>query len=70
MTLLREIQLLLERTYAPVPINLEACVIGESRCAVLSRLAGEETAQLAPADAPSCARPGIRFTWRSSTPGP
>jgi hypothetical protein len=48
MTLLREIQLLLERTYAPVPINLEACVIGESRCAVLSRLAGEEVAHLAP----------------------
>ena len=49
MTLLREIQLLLERTYAPVPINLEACVIGESRCAALNRLAGEEAGQLAPA---------------------
>lgn len=49
MTLLREIQMLLERTYAPVAINLEACVIGESRCAVLNRLAGESAAHLAPA---------------------
>jgi len=49
MTLLREIQMLLERTYAPVPINLESCIIGESRCAVLNRLAGEEVAHLAPA---------------------
>jgi hypothetical protein len=48
MTLLREIQTLLERTYAPVPINLETCVIGESRCAVLNRMAGESAAQLAP----------------------
>lgn len=48
MTLLREIQLLLERTYAPVPINLEACVIGESRCAALNRLAGEQAGRLAP----------------------
>jgi len=48
MTLLREIQMLLERTYAPVPINLEACVIGESRCAVLNRMAGESAEGLAP----------------------
>jgi hypothetical protein len=48
MTLLREIQLLLERTYAPVPVNLEACLIGESRCAALNRLAGEEARHLAP----------------------
>jgi hypothetical protein len=48
MTLLREIQTLLERTYAPVPINLEACVIGETRCAHLNRLAGENSAHLAP----------------------
>ncbi len=48
MTLLREIQTLLERTYAPVPINLESCIIGESRCAVLNRLAGESAAHLAP----------------------
>jgi hypothetical protein len=47
MTLLREIQLLLERTYAPVPINLELCVIGESRCAMLTRLAGADAAGLA-----------------------
>ena len=48
MTLLREIQTLLERTYAPVAINLESCVIGESRCAVLNRMAGESAAHLAP----------------------
>jgi hypothetical protein len=48
MTLLREIQTLLERTYAPVAINLESCVIGESRCAVLNRLAGESALHLAP----------------------
>jgi hypothetical protein len=48
MTLLREIQTLLERTYAPVAIDLETCVIGESRCAVLNRMAGENSAHLAP----------------------
>ncbi len=48
MTLLREIQTLLERTYAPVSINLESCLIGEGRCAVLNRLAGESAAHLAP----------------------
>lgn len=48
MTLLREIQTLLERTYAPAAVNLEACLIGESRCAVLNRLAGEGAAHLAP----------------------
>jgi hypothetical protein len=48
MTLLREIQLLLERTYAPVPVNLELCLIGESRCAALTRLAGPDAAGLAP----------------------
>jgi len=48
MTLLREIQTLLERTYAPVSINLESCVIGESRCAVLNRMAGESALHLAP----------------------
>ncbi|MCE0522180.1 MAG: hypothetical protein LV480_04645 [Methylacidiphilales bacterium] len=48
MTLLREIQTLLERTYAPVSINLESCLIGEGRCAALNRLAGESAAGLAP----------------------
>jgi len=48
MTLLREIQTLLERTYAPISINLESCVIGEGRCGVLNRLAGESAAHLAP----------------------
>jgi hypothetical protein len=48
MTLLREIQTLLERTYAPVPIDLELCLIGESRCAALNRIAGESASHLAP----------------------
>jgi hypothetical protein len=48
MTLLREIQLLLERTYAPVPINLELCLIDDRRCAALTRRAGPEAAALAP----------------------
>ncbi len=48
MTLLREIQLLLERTYASIPINLEHCLIGESRCAALTRLAGPAAFDLAP----------------------
>ena len=48
MTLLREIQLLLERTYAPAAVDLDACVIGEGRCAVLNRLAGETATHLAP----------------------
>lgn len=48
MTLLREIQTLLERTYAPVPINLETCLIGESRLARLNELAGESARHLAP----------------------
>ena len=48
MTLLREIQLLLERTYAPVPINLEHCLIGDRRCAALTRLAGAAAEGLAP----------------------
>ena len=40
---------MLERTYEPVPINLEACVIGESRCAYLNQLVGESALYLAPA---------------------
>jgi hypothetical protein len=48
MTLLAEIQTLLERTYAPVSINLESCLIGERRCAVLNEMAGENSAYLAP----------------------
>jgi hypothetical protein len=48
MTLLREIQTLLERTYAPVSINLESCLIGEGRCAALNQMAGENSAHLAP----------------------
>jgi hypothetical protein len=48
MTLLAEIQMLLERTYAPVSINLETCLIGESRCAALNQMAGESASHLAP----------------------
>ena len=48
MTLLREIQLLLERTYASIPVNLEQCLIGEGRCAALTRLAGPAAVDLAP----------------------
>lgn len=48
MTLLREIQLLLERTYAPVPVNLELCLIGHRRCEALTRRAGPDAAGLAP----------------------
>jgi hypothetical protein len=48
MTLLREIQLLLERTYASIPVNLEQCLIGERRCAVLTQLAGPSAIGLAP----------------------
>jgi len=48
MTLLREIQMLLERTYAPVSVDLELCVIGEGRCAALNRMAGESASHLAP----------------------
>jgi hypothetical protein len=47
MTLFREIQGLLERTYAPLRINLEECVIGSTRCSVLSRQAGESAEGLA-----------------------
>lgn len=47
MTLLAEIQSLLERTYAPAGVNLEECLIGRQRSTELARAAG-----LAPADTP------------------
>ncbi len=40
MTFLHQIQLLLERTYAPTGVNLEDCLIGFRRCEELSKLAG------------------------------
>jgi hypothetical protein len=48
MTLLSEIQGVLERTYGPIGINLEDCLIGPGRCSDLTRLAGGRAAQLAP----------------------
>lgn len=46
MTLLRQIQSLLERTYAPTGINLEEYVIGVRRHLELERLAGKTAAHL------------------------
>jgi hypothetical protein len=46
MTLLREVQELMERTYATTGINLEHCLVGPSRCAVLSRAAGDRAEEL------------------------
>ncbi|MCX7713083.1 MAG: hypothetical protein N2035_05385 [Chthoniobacterales bacterium] len=40
-SLFREIQLLLERTYSAVGLNLEECIIGPTRCKELSRAAGK-----------------------------
>ena len=40
MTLLRQIQNLLERTYTPTGINLEDFLIGRQRCTELTHLAG------------------------------
>lgn len=48
MTLLHQIQRLLERTYADVGVNLEQCVIGAGRCADLTRLAGPSANDLSP----------------------
>ena len=46
VTFLRQIQLLLERTYSPVGINLESCLIGHQRYAELSALAGPMAQEL------------------------
>lgn len=40
MTLLAEVQEVLERTYEPVGINLEECLINRKRCEELGHLAG------------------------------
>src|SRR5262250_1746994 len=45
-TLFRQIQTLFERTYAQVGINLEDCLINQSRCAQLSMLAGKSAREL------------------------
>lgn len=46
MTFLRQIQLLLERTYAPAGINLETCLISRQRYEELSLLAGSHVREL------------------------
>ena len=45
-TLFSQIQLLFERTYAQVGINLEDCLIDRTRCAQLSMLAGTSAREL------------------------
>lgn len=45
-TLFSQIQRLFERTYAQVGINLEDCLIDQSRCRQLTRLAGASAAEL------------------------
>jgi len=45
-TLFSQIQMLFERTYAQVGINLEDCLIDRRRCAQLSILAGKSARQL------------------------
>jgi hypothetical protein len=45
-TLFSEIQRLFERTYASVGVNLEDCLIGDTRCGQLSRLAGASACEL------------------------
>jgi hypothetical protein len=45
-TLFSQIQLLFERTYAQVGINLEDCLIDRHRCAQLSTLAGKSAREL------------------------
>lgn len=48
MTLISQIQSLLERTYAEAGVNLEECVIGPGRCQILTQLAGASARQLSP----------------------
>ncbi len=48
MTLLAQIQTLLERTYDSIGVDLEACVVGTGRCADLTKLAGESAEKLSP----------------------
>ena len=46
MTLLREIQILLERTYGPTGVNFEEFVLGPSRSRALSEMAGTSAAEI------------------------
>jgi hypothetical protein len=48
MSLLKEIQGLWERTYAEAGLDLELCVVGEERCATLTRWAGRSARDLSP----------------------
>src|SRR5262245_66356104 len=45
-TLFSEVQRLFERTYASVGINLEECLIDQSRCSQLTKLAGASAREL------------------------
>src|SRR3954463_8869927 len=45
-TLFSQIQRLFERTYAQVGINLEDCLIDQTRCLQLSKLAGAAASEL------------------------
>ena len=45
-TLFSEVQLLFERTYASIGINLEECLIDRSRCSQLTSLAGAAAREL------------------------
>jgi len=46
MTLLREIQMLLERTYGDTGVNLEDFLLSPQRCRTLSEMAGASAAQI------------------------
>lgn len=46
MTFLRQIQLLLERTYAATGVNLEECLVGRHRCEELTAMAGGSAREL------------------------
>jgi hypothetical protein len=46
MTLLGEIQILLERTYGPTGVNFEDFLLSQRRCRALSEMAGPSAAQI------------------------
>ncbi len=46
MTFFHQLQLLFERTYSGIGVDLEACLIGRHRCLELSRMAPDRAAEL------------------------
>lgn len=48
MTLLKEVQELLERTYAEAGVNLEECLVNEKRCEALTQEAGAGAHEMSP----------------------